>query len=293
MSECTEPTTIEIWRARARQKLDAERHAELDWLIQETLEISRGALLSKPDRVLTPQITQSLDSRLEALCDEVPLAYLLGSQPFWSMDLTVTRDTLVPRADTEILVHAALARMTGLSAPRVADLGTGSGAIALALGKERPDALIHAVDRSDAALAVAHLNAENLGLTNVEFFEGDWTTALPKGDYDLVVSNPPYVETNDGALPNSLKHEPVIALAGGVDGLSQIRRLVPGAVERLKPEGWLMIEHGNMQAAGVSGILDAAGLVDLQTVPDIAGRDRVSLGRRPNSREAEYSDGQD
>ncbi|MEO1580550.1 MAG: peptide chain release factor N(5)-glutamine methyltransferase [Pseudomonadota bacterium] len=292
MSECTEPTTIEIWRTRARQKLDAERHAELDWLIQEMLEISRGALLSRPDQVLTPQITQTLDTHLNALCDDVPLAYLLGSQPFWSMDLTVTRDTLVPRADTEILVHAALARIAELSAPTIADLGTGSGAIAIALGVERPDAHIHAVDCSEAALTVARHNAANHAATNIEFFEGDWTSALPDGRYEAVVSNPPYVETNDGALPSSLKHEPAIALAGGVEGLSEIHRLVPEAVERLKPEGWLMIEHGNMQAAGVSGILLAAGLVDVETVPDIAGRDRVTLGRRPNSREAEYSDGQ-
>ena len=254
MSDCIEPTTLQAWRAEARQRCDHRHHADIDWLIQHTLRSNRAALISRSDLPLSQEITSTLNSGIAALRDDVPLAHLIGTQPFWTMELILTTDTLVPRADTEILVHAALSRLPG--------------------------------DHTGAALEVARLNAQSTEIDNVTFFEGDWAEGLPSGQYDVIVSNPPYVETDDGALPSNLRHEPEIALAGGPDGLEQIRRLVPAAVARLKAGGWLMIEHGNMQAAGVSGILYDSGLTDLDTVPDIAGRDRVSLGKRPALPEA-------
>ena len=287
MSECIEPTTLQAWRAEARQRCDHRHHADIDWLIQHTLRINRAALISRSDLPLSQEITSTLNSGIAALRDDVPLAHLIGTQPFWTMELIVTTDTLVPRADTEILVHAALSRLPGdHTGATIAELGTGTGAVALALGLDRPNSEVHAVDKSRAALEVARLNAQSTEIDNVTFFEGDWAEGLPSGQYDVIVSNPPYVETDDGALPSNLRHEPEIALAGGPDGLEQLRRLVPAAVARLKAGGWLMIEHGNMQAAGVSGILYDSGLTDLDTVPDIAGRDRVSLGKRPALPEA-------
>lgn len=287
MSDCIEHTTLQSWRAQARKISDARHHEDIDWLIQHTLGLNRAALISRSDLPLAEDITRILDHGVSALRDDVPLAYLVGTQPFWTFDLAVTTDTLVPRADTEILVHCALSKLTSTATSAViADLGTGSGAVALALASEHPDARVHAVDASPAALGVAQLNAQALDIKNVTFFEGDWAEPLPLSHYDLIVSNPPYVETVDGVLPASLRHEPTLALAGGSDGLDEIRRLVPSALSRLCPGGWLLIEHGHMQAEGVSGILHAFGFTALETVPDIAGRDRVSLGRRPTDSEA-------
>ncbi|MDB5857390.1 MAG: modification methylase, HemK family [Ramlibacter sp.] len=206
-----------------------------------------------------------------------PLAYLVGHKEFFGLPLQVDARVLVPRPDTETLVEWALEVLQGRNAPRVIDLGTGSGAIALAIQQARPDALVEAVDRSAAALEVARANGQRLGLA-VRFRQADWLDGAGAG-YDLVVSNPPYVAAGDPHLPE-LRHEPVAALVAGADGLDDIRRIAAAAPARLAPNGWLLLEHGWDQAVAVRGLLAAAGLADSLSRADLAGIQRCSGARR-------------
>jgi release factor glutamine methyltransferase len=206
-----------------------------------------------------------------------PLAYLVGHAEFWSLTLTVTPDVLVPRPETEILVEQALG-MPAIDGACYLDAGTGSGAVALALKKERPQALVAACDRSPAALAVARANAAALGL-DVAFWNGSWTEAIAARSCDLVVSNPPYVESTDPCLDDDgLRYEPRGALDGGADGLRAIAALIPAAARVLRPGGRLLIEHGAEQGGPVRSLFERAGLADVATHPDYAGHPRVTGG---------------
>jgi release factor glutamine methyltransferase len=211
-----------------------------------------------------------------------PVAYLTGRRGFWSFDLTVTPATLIPRVETELLVELALARLPRDREPRIADLGTGSGAIALALAHERPRARVVATDASDAALAVARDNAIALGIDNIDLRRGDWLAALSGERFDLIASNPPYIASDDPHLGvGDLRHEPAAALASGCDGLDAIRVIVRDAPAHLVTDGWLLLEHGLEQGRAVRDLLHAAGFVDVATEHDLEGRDRVTLGRMP------------
>jgi release factor glutamine methyltransferase len=207
-----------------------------------------------------------------------PVAYITGHRGFWRFDLRVTPDTLVPRPETELLVEIALERLPEGKPLRIADLGTGSGAIALALAHERPAARVVAVDASAAALEVARGNARALGIGNVEFREGDWLQPLAGETFDLVASNPPYIAVGDPHL-DDLRHEPALALSSGADGLDAIRTIVRDAPSRLVAGGWLLLEHGLDQGAAVRALLSAAGYADVSTARDLEQRDRVTLGR--------------
>jgi release factor glutamine methyltransferase len=207
-----------------------------------------------------------------------PIAYILGRRDFWSLPLEVTPATLIPRPETELLVEQALARLPERG--RVLDLGTGSGAIALAIASERPDAEVVAVDASAAALAVARRNAERLGLGRVALLESDWYAALDARRFDLIVSNPPYIEASDPHLAQGdLRYEPASALASGADGLDDIRRIADGAERYLVEGGWLLLEHGWNQGRAVRDVLTTAGLADAFTVQDLEARDRVTGAR--------------
>lgn len=206
-----------------------------------------------------------------------PAAYLVGEKEFHGLALQVDRRVLVPRPDTETLVDWALEVLEARPAPRILDLGTGSGAIALALAHRRPDAMVEAVDASDEALAVARGNAARLGLP-VTFRQGDWFAGC-QGRYDLVVSNPPYVAEGDPHLP-ALRHEPLQALVAGPDGLADLRRIVGDAPAFIGPSGWLLLEHGWDQAGTVRDLLAAAGFADVVSRNDLAGIARCSGGRR-------------
>ena len=216
----------------------------------------------------------------EALCARrlrgEPLAYLVGEKEFFGLMLAVDDRVLVPRPDTETLVEWALQVLAGYEAPTVIDLGTGSGAIALALKHQRADARVEAVDRSDAALAVARANGERLGLA-VAWRSGHWL-AEANGGYDLVVSNPPYIRADDPHL-RALTHEPLTALAAGDDGLHDLRAIVAAAPAHLAPGGWLLLEHGWDQAEPVRALLAAAGFEDIGSRQDLAGIARCSGGR--------------
>ena len=210
-----------------------------------------------------------------------PVAYLVGSRGFWSMDFLVDQSTLIPRADTEILVELALERTPSDRPVDVLDLGTGSGAIALSIAKERPHANVVATDLSERALAIARKNAEAYQLANVEFLQGAWFTAIDgHAQFDVIVSNPPYIEDGDPHLvEGDLRFEPVSALSSGADGLDDIRQIVAGAPKYLKNSGWLMIEHGYDQTARVQELLREAGFDGVGTRKDFGGCDRVTFGQ--------------
>lgn len=225
-------------------------------------------------------------SRFEALVQRrihgEPVAHLTGSRGFWTLDLGVTPDTLIPRPETETLVEQTLRILPANGNCVVADLGTGSGAIALALASERPGWQLHAVDASDAALAVATANRDALRLQNVAMHHGDWLQPLRRLRLDAIVGNPPYIEDDDPHLSRGdLRFEPRMALASGADGLDAIRRIVVDARACLKPGGWLLLEHGWRQGEAVRQLLAAAGFVDVRTANDLEQRERVSLGRWP------------
>jgi release factor glutamine methyltransferase len=212
-----------------------------------------------------------------------PVAYLTGRRGFWTLDLGVGPDTLIPRPETELLVELALDRLDPGEPWRVADLGTGSGAIALAIASERPLAAVVATDVAKATLAVAVANARQAGLDNVWFRRGDWCQALGRDRFDLIASNPPYIAEGDPHLARGdLRFEPARALASGPDGLDAIRQIVAQAPSHLVPGGWLLLEHGWDQGDAVRRLLEQAGFVAVATAQDLEQRDRVSLGQIPH-----------
>ena len=238
----------------------------------------RAWLITHDTDTLPPAVQQ----RFEALCQRrlagEPVAYLTGTKAFYGLELQVDARVLDPRPDTETLVDWALEVLKGHPAPRLLDLGTGSGAIALALQHQRPDATVLAVDASPDALAVAQANATRLGLA-VQFRHGHWMEGL-EGVFDAIVSNPPYIPAADPHLA-ALTHEPLQALASGADGLEDLRTLIAQAPAHLKPGGWLLLEHGWDQADAVSALLHSAGLEQVQGRKDLAGIVRCSGGRWP------------
>lgn len=256
-------------------RLDAEV------LLAHTLAMDRIGLYTRHDQPLdTEELGRYRELIRRRLAGE-PVAYLVGRKEFWSLGLAVDERVLVPRPETEILVEAVLKVLAGRSAPKVADVGTGSGAIAIALAHERPDAQLVAVERSPGALAVAQANVAAHSLA-VELIAGDLLEPLVgRAPFAAIVSNPPYVAEGDfEALPVEVRREPKEALLAGPDGLRVIRRLIADAPPLLEPGGWLALEVGIGQAAEVARGMGAAGLVEVAVQKDLAGIERVVLGRR-------------
>jgi release factor glutamine methyltransferase len=237
------------------------------------------------------ELDESSRSRFEAWTARrkqgEPIAYLIGWREFYGLTLAVTPAVLIPRHESELLVERALERLpvkATQSACRVLDLGTGSGALALAIKRERPSAQVRAVDASRPALAVARGNALRLGL-EVDWREGHWFSAVPGECFDVIVSNPPYVALGDPHLAQGdLRFEPTAALIGGADGLAAIRDIVRDAPAHLRPGGWLFLEHGYDQADAVRACLQAANFEEITAWPDLAGHPRVSGGRSGGAR---------
>lgn len=253
-------------------------------LLAHALGRPRGWLYAHGDDELDPVVAAHFGQLLARRAAGEPVAYLTGRRGFWSLDLQVTPDTLIPRPETELLVELALARLPADRPLRLADLGTGSGAIALALAHERRNAQVIATDASQAALAVARGNASVLELVNVAFRQGNWLAPLAGERFDLIASNPPYIADGDEHLrQGDLRFEPVDALASGADGLDAIRQIARDAGDCLLPGGWLMLEHGWQQGAQVRALLHAAGLVDVATERDLSQHERISFGRTPSS----------
>ncbi|KPU93454.1 protein-(glutamine-N5) methyltransferase, release factor-specific [Variovorax paradoxus] len=237
----------------------------------------RAWLLAHDTDTLPEPLWTALSAQLLRRLAGEPVAYLLGEKEFHGLALRVDLRVLVPRPDTETLVDWALECLEGQAAPRVLDLGTGSGAIALALQHARPDARVDAVDASADALAVARANAERLKLP-VHFAQADWLAGADQG-YALIASNPPYIAAGDPHLP-ALQHEPASALVAGADGLDDIRRIVADAPAHLAEGGWLLLEHGHDQAPAVRQLLAAQGFAEVQSREDLAGIARCSGGIR-------------
>ncbi|WP_374625949.1 peptide chain release factor N(5)-glutamine methyltransferase [Pandoraea sp.] len=253
-------------------------------LLSHVLGWTRTQLITRDREPLAPEtvaIYRALHARRVA---GEPIAYLTGTREFFGLTLTVDPSVLIPRPETELVVELALARLAGRPAPRVLDLGTGSGAIALAIAHCRPDAHVVALDRSAKALGVAQKNARGLGLdAAVTFVASDWYAALQTNiaPFDLIVSNPPYIVSGDEHLSQGdLRFEPVDALTDHADGLAALRTIVAGATSRLPPDGWLLCEHGYHQSADVRALCLAAGFADVFSERDLAGIERVTGGRR-------------
>lgn len=259
-----------------------EARLEAQLLAVHALDVARPWLIAHADHRLGPQQQDDLHALLARRMTGEPIAYILGRREFYGLDLAVTPAVLIPRPDTETLVEAALARLPAEHPVRVLDLGTGSGAVALTLARHRPRADILAVDRSPEALAVARDNGRRLGLHNVRFMQSDWYARIGVKKFDMIVSNPPYVADSDPHLARGdLRFEPLIALSAGADGLEAIRTIVAGAPARLESGGWLLFEHGHDQAEVCRTLLTAAGFEAPFTLPDLAGRPRVTGGRWP------------
>lgn len=260
--------------ARVGERVDAEL------LLLHLIDQPRSWLIGHADDMLPPDLLARYGELIERRVAGEPVAYLLGRRGFWTLDLEVTPDTLIPRPDTELLVELALQRLPRDVSCSVADLGTGSGAVALAIAVERPLSQVIATDASVAALAVARRNAERHAIGNVTFAHGDWLAPLAQQRFDLVVSNPPYIESDDPHLARGdLRFEPTSALASGSDGLDDIRRIVRDARACLHPGGWLLFEHGWNQGGSARDLLIESGYTQVFTAQDLGRRDRVSGGR--------------
>jgi release factor glutamine methyltransferase len=251
--------------------LDA-RDARL--LLAHATGFSEAAVLAHPERSLPPEAAQRFMDFAARRRDGEPVAYILGRKEFFGLPLVVNPAVLIPRPETELLVELALQRDFSAAL----DLGTGSGAVALALKKHRPGARVVAVEASVAALEVARRNGVALGL-EVDWRHGRWLAPLEGERFDLIVSNPPYVAAGDPHLA-ALRHEPASALVSGADGLDAIREIAAAAAAHLAPGGWLFLEHGIRQNAAVRELLERAGLEDARTWPDLAGIPRVSGAKR-------------
>jgi len=236
-------------------------------------------LKSHPEEPRTAADQERYLALIERRAQGEPLAYITGVREFWTLQLRVTRDVLVPRPETELLVERALSLVPAPTA-RVLDLGTGSGAIALALAAERPEWEILASDASAAALAVARDNARRLRLANVSFHTGSWFSGLTEQRFDLVLSNPPYVDARDPALL-ALKEEPLQALTPGSDALADLRTIIREAPQHLRAGGWLALEHGAAQAEAVAHELVARGFGSVRSHRDLGGHERVTEGHWP------------
>ena len=274
--------------ASIRQLLEQAAHlisgnsARLDAevLLAHVLDKPRSHLFAWPDEVPGPDQLLQYGKLVARRTAGEPVAYLVGYREFWSLPITVTRDTLIPRPDTETLVARALEVIPVESSMQIADMGTGSGAIAIAIAHERPRCHIVATDASTAALDIAANNARQLKLNNIEFVSGDWCDALAGRRFDLIISNPPYIPRADVHLDSGdVRFEPRTALAAGIDGLDDLARIADCAQGHLNRNGWLLLEHGYDQGEPVRTLLAKYGYHDIVSYPDAAGHERVAAAR--------------
>jgi release factor glutamine methyltransferase len=252
-------------------------------------EVLLGFVLGKPrtylrawcDNTLTDQQHAAFAALVKQRQQGTPIAYLTGTREFWSRDFRVTPDVLIPRPDTELLIELSLELIPKNQAVKLIDLGTGSGIIAVTLAAERPNALVTAVDASLAALAIAKHNALQHQLTKIEFYQSDWFANVPKSPFDLVISNPPYIDSDDEHLQEGdVRFEPKTALIAADQGLSDIQIIADNARSYLKPSGHLLIEHGYNQAPQVQAIFNALAYDKVQSYQDLSGQPRVTYGRK-------------
>lgn len=263
--------------AQLHESESPRRDAEI--LLGFVTGFTRTFILAFGETGLTGPQLQQLEELLIRRVRGEPIAHLVGEREFWSLPLRVSPSTLIPRPDTECLVEQALARMP--AAPcSVLDLGTGTGAIALAIASERPDCEIIALDLIPEAVELAHSNADRLGITNVKVLQSDWFSALNTQRFSAIVSNPPYIDRDDPHLAQGdVRFEPLSALVADNFGLADIQTLIETSGQFLEPGGWLLLEHGWQQAQQVRQLFTAAGFAEVETCQDYGGNDRLTLGR--------------
>ena len=256
-------------------RLDAEI------LLAHALQKNRSYLYAWPE--VEPSVTElkQFEEMLAQRMNHYPVAYSVGYQEFWSLTLTVSPAVLIPRADTELLVETALEKLQAIKSPKILELGTGSGAISLALATERADANITATDLSDSALEIAKLNRQSLNIDNLTFLRSDWFKSVPPSGYDLIISNPPYIDPEDEHLTTGIRYEPLSALIAANNGLGDLETITRGATHYLNPYGWLMMEHGYDQGATISALLQQYNYQNIDCLTDLAGNDRINIGQSP------------
>jgi release factor glutamine methyltransferase len=284
-------TTISQALSEARHRLQAASPSpavDASILLCHVLGCSPGHLIAWPDKQLSPHQATQFEQILQQRAEGRPVAYITGEREFWSLSLKVTSDVLIPRPETETLVELVLEKFSSSPALTVADLGTGSGAIACALAVERPAWNIIATDSSGEALDIARHNASVHKLGNIRFVYGEWLEPLTGLDFDLIISNPPYIAIDDPHLDQGdVRFEPEAALASGKQGMDAITHLAQQAGQRLKAGGWLIVEHGYDQQQLVYDCFLQGGFEDILQLTDLAGQPRVTAGRYGKSRQAE------
>jgi release factor glutamine methyltransferase len=274
--------TIESLLASAELPDSPTPRLDAELLLAHALGKSRSYLHTWPERELEAEPLERYQAMLARRQAGEPVAYILGQQGFWSLELEVAAHTLIPRPDTELLVETVLALLPATPAALL-DLGTGTGAIALALASERPAWRLTGVDRVAEAVALAERNRARLKLSNANFVASHWFSALAGQRYQLIVSNPPYIAADDRHLAEGdVRFEPSSALVAGADGLDDIRLIIAQAPGYLESGGWLLLEHGFDQAAAVRELLAARGFVAVESRRDLGGHERISLGRFDN-----------
>jgi release factor glutamine methyltransferase len=256
-----------------------EANLEVNLLLQHVLHVNRAWVITHQQDVLNADQKAEFQQLVKRRLDGEPIAHIVGFREFYGLQLKVSSATLIPRPDTETLVEAALKKIPLDKVLHILDLGTGTGAVALAIAKHRNDCEITAVDQSSDALSVTLENAQSLNLNNLRLIESNWFLELQGEWFDVIVSNPPYIAQDDEHLKQGdLRFEPISALASGADGLDDIRKIVQDAPNYLKPNGWLMLEHGFDQADAVAALLKARGFSQIDHAKDIAGTLRVTFG---------------
>ena len=273
-------TTIAALLRDASTQLETETpRLDAELLLGFVLQKNTAWFLAHGDDELPFPAQEKFLELLDRRIAGEPIAYIIGSRGFWTLDLSVTADTLIPRPETELLVELAIAKYAQDKKLCILDLGTGTGAIALAIASECKNSEVLAVDKSAAALAVARENARRNNLA-IEFIESDWFVALAGKKFDLIVSNPPYIPDQDPHLSHSdVRFEPITALASGADGLDDIRLIITQAPQYCLPQAWLMIEHGFDQGKAILALFSEAGFINIETVQDLEQRDRVTIGQ--------------
>lgn len=287
--------TIETLLTQAYGRLSGlSETSQLDaqLLLAHTLDVSPTYFFTWPEKAVSEASRQAFEGLLKRREKGEPIAYILGEQDFWSLSLETSPSTLIPRADTERLVEVALELLPS-GASRVVDLGTGTGAIALALAKEWPASQVIGVDYQVEAVQLAERNAQRNSISNVEFRQSDWFSALiDEAPFDLIVSNPPYIDPEDEHLSQGdVRFEPLTALIAEDHGLADIRHIIKQAVSYLSPLGWLMFEHGYDQGESVRKLFNEHGFMEVATHQDLGGNDRVTIGRLPEQGVTEHSRG--
>jgi release factor glutamine methyltransferase len=276
----TKPSIAELLQ-HAEQQLRAFDTAKLDaeLLLCHVAKLTRTTLHAHPEQILSEEVIHTYQALIEQRHAEQPIAYLTGNKEFWSIKFKVNENILIPRPETECLVEEVLKHIPKNEKYKIADLGTGCGAIAISIAKERPQSHITAIDISPDALNIAKENASHLGIKNISFVQSDWYENT-NDCFDIIVSNPPYIKQDDEHLTQGgIQHEPQLALASGPDGLNAIKHIINNASEHLNNKAWILLEHGCDQGNEVRTLLYEHGFSDPDTRKDYSGHERVSFGK--------------